>query len=246
MRVADEGGRIDASGGWAIGDIGEIDAPVAGSELELQWLDAALASGRRRAVLWQGATGLVAPMSYRRYASLATVRESFAAEGWPVHLRRSGGGVVPQGPGIVNLTLVEAIDGAPATIATRIYVRLCRSIERALRDLGIESAPGAVEGSLCDGRFNVAVGARKVAGTAQYWRRGGGRQAVLAHAMLLVDADPGDLTVRANAFEAALGSGRRYRADTLTTVAREYRGPLAGQLGVMLRERLTARLLDGD
>ena len=78
-------------------------------------------------------------------------------------------------------------------------------------------------GSFCDGRFNLAVCAqgrlRKIAGSAQYWRRGNGRQAVLAHALLLIDADPALLSAQANRFETALGSGRHYDAKALTSVA---------------------------
>ena len=42
---------------------------------------------------------------------------------------------------------------------------------------------------------------------------------VLAHAVILVDADPVELTARANAFEAALGTGRHSSAHALTSVA---------------------------
>jgi lipoate-protein ligase A len=216
-----------------------IDTPL-DDDSELAWLDEALA-GRPRAVLWHGARGLVAPMSYQRHAALEAVRAAFAADGWPVRPRRSGGGVVPQGPGILNLSLAYPIDGPPGTLAEAVYARLCDVLALALARLGIEAKPRAVEGSFCDGRFNLAVGARKIAGTAQYWRRGGGRQAVLAHALLLVDADVAELTARANDFEAALGSDRRYRAEVLTTVANEYQGPPIA-LDAELRRHLCAAL----
>lgn len=124
---------------------------------------------------------------------------------------------------MLNLSLSYAVHGMPGNVAERVYAHLCNLVSRALAPLGIDANPRAVEGSFCDGRFNLAVGERKIAGTAQYWRRRGGRQAVLAHALLLVDADVVALTDRANAFEAALGSERRYRADVLTTIATECR-----------------------
>jgi hypothetical protein len=46
---------------------------------------------------------------------------------------------------------------------------------------------------------------------------------VLAHAVIVVDADPLALTEAVNAFERDLGSRRRCRAEALTSVA------LAGQ-----------------
>jgi lipoate-protein ligase A len=197
------------------------DAPLDG-EVELQWLAAAL-DGEARAVLWFGAQGLVAPTSYRRHTSLADAARAFEAEGWPLRLRRSGGGLVPQGPGILNLTLAYPCDRAPGSMADEVYRHLCDGLARALATLGIEASPRTVEGSFCDGRYNLAVGARKIAGTAQYWRRAGERHAVLAHALLLMDADIEMLTETANRFEAALHSERRYRADALTSVARERR-----------------------
>jgi lipoate-protein ligase A len=195
------------------------DAPLDG-EVELQWLAAAL-DGEARAVLWFGARGLVAPTSYRRHASLADAARAFEAEGWPLRLRRSGGGLVPQGPGVLNLTLAYPCDAAPGLMADAVYHHLCDVLARALRTLNIQARPRMVEGSFCDGRYNLAVGERKIAGTAQYWRRAGDRHAVLAHALLLVDADIDMLTNLANRFEAALRSERRYRADALTSVARE-------------------------
>ncbi len=42
---------------------------------------------------------------------------------------------------------------------------------------------------------------------------------MLAHAVLLVDADPIEINERANAFEALIGSGRRYEEMKVVTVA---------------------------
>ncbi|HEX6136493.1 MAG TPA: lipoate--protein ligase family protein [Casimicrobiaceae bacterium] len=208
---------------------------------ELAWLDDAL-SGRPRAVLWHGRQGLVAPLSYRRHARLDAACATFASQGWPVELRRSGGGIVPQGPGILNVSLAQPIDGPPGGLAEHVYAHLCGVLARALATLGIDAQPRPLDGSFCDGRFNLAVGARKIAGTAQYWRRGGGRQAVLAHALLLVDADPAELAGRANAFETALGGEPRYRADTLTSVARECGARGGGDLPLRVRQLLAAEL----
>lgn len=43
--------------------------------------------------------------------------------------------------------------------------------------------------------------------------------AVLAHAVLLVDTDPIEINERANAFEAMIGSGKRYEEMKVVTVA---------------------------
>ena len=188
----------------------------------MQWLDAAL-EGHATAALWTGQSGLVAPLSYRRHAQLEAACAASKARGLPVRLRRSGGGVVPQGPGILNITLAYPCAGAVGDMAERVYAHLCQLITNALTRLGIAAFPCSVQGSFCDGRFNLAVShrgsTRKIAGTAQYWRRGNGRQAVLAHALLIVDADPLHLSAQANQFEAALESGRHYDANAMTSVA---------------------------
>ena len=222
-----------------------ISEPVSG-EVELGWLDDALA-GRPRAVLWHGPQGLVVPLSYRRHAKLDAACADFAARGWPVRLRRSGGGVVPQGPGVLNVSLAYAVEGPPGTLAERVYADLCSAIARALATFGIDAQTRAVEGSFCDGRFNLAVGPRKIAGTAQYWRRAGGRQAVLAHALLLVDADAAQLSAQASAFEATIGSERRYDPGVLTTVAIEWKAAHDGatpppDLASQLQHQLAAAL----
>lgn len=203
-----------------------LPAPLAGEAPEPDWLEEALA-GRPRAVLWRSAPALVVPASYRRHDRLQAASEAFAARGWPVRVRRSGGGLVPQGPGILNLSLAWRADGPGGGAGDAVYAHLCAMLSRGLARLGLASRPAAVAGSFCDGRWNLAAdlpdGPRKLAGTAQYWRRREGRSAVLAHALLLVEADTAALTALANEFEAALGSGRRYEPAAVTDVAGEWR-----------------------
>lgn len=217
----------------------------AAGDVELAWLADAL-DGVARAVLWHTPPGLVAPMSYRRHPELDAVAADFAARGWPLRLRRSGGGVVPQGPGVLNLSLTYAVDGPPGAAAEAVYRHLAALLGAALDRLGIEAHAAEVAGSFCDGRYNLAVahagGARKIAGTAQYWKRSGARHAVLAHALLMVDADTDALTAVATAFEAALGSGRAYDAGVITSVARELAAPPAADLSDAVRDAIADAL----
>ena len=220
-------------------------------ELEMQWLERAL-EGQSIAALWRDQPGLVAPLSYRRHANLADVSAASLQQGWPIRLRRSGGGVVPQGPGILNLSLAYPCEGAPATMSGPVYAHLCGLLGYVLECMGIACQLGAIAGSFCDGRFNLAVSTqgktRKIAGTAQYWRRANGRQAVLAHALLLLDADPQLLCAQANRFEAALGSARHYDAAALTSVAQCWSAAHTGQpvpadLFHTVTQRIAAALL---
>lgn len=171
------------------------------------------------ACIWQACQGLVVPRTYLRSAAFDDVCDAFGRRGWPVSVRHSGGGVVPQGPGILNISLAYAIEGPPLDHSDAAYQLLCDLLSTTTSRFDIQAHAQAVEGSFCDGRFNLAVNAganaRKIAGTAQLWRRlpgadGALAQVVLVHGLLLVACDVGVATAQANALEQALGNERRY------------------------------------
>src|SRR5574337_387155 len=194
------------------------DQPVAdGPAAEGEWAERAAATGRAAAHLWRGATGLIVARSCTQLPGWAEASRRHRAQ-----VRASGGGVVPQGPGVVNLSLTWPVDASAPIDLDAVYAALCAELAAALARLAIRARPQAVDGSFCDGRYNLAAGGRKLAGTAQSWRRFGPRMVVLAHAVIVADADPQMLTDAANAFERDLGSPRRYRADALTSVARAW------------------------
>lgn len=183
------------------------------------------------ACIWQAPQGLVVPRTYLQSVAFDDARRIFRSRGWPISVRHSGGGVVPQGPGILNISLAYSIEGRPLDHSDAAYQLLCELISEAIEQFGIQSHTRAVEGSFCDGRFNLAVGtdaeARKIAGTAQLWRRLPRPdrvhvQTVLVHALLLVACDIDAVTEQANALEHVLGNPRRYlpeRAASLHALA---------------------------
>lgn len=188
-------------------------------------LEQAIARGPL-ACIWQSPRSLVVPRSYRRFDSFEAGCEQFAAQGWPVAVRQTGGGIVPQGPGIVNLSLAYLVEGAPMRHSEAGYQLICSILANALHSMGIHAFPAAVEGSFCDGRYNLAVplqgSAVKIAGTAQAWRRVPGSHethAGLVHALVLLDTDTAQVTAVANDFEATIGSERRYQADKVVSAA---------------------------
>ncbi|MEM1130991.1 MAG: hypothetical protein AAGH83_10770 [Pseudomonadota bacterium] len=134
---------------------------------------------------------IVCPASYRRLDGFADLGTSGAAPGWPVATRPTGGGAVPQGPGVLNLALALTVprgfsieDG---------YTILTGILSDALSEFADDLGPGPTPNSFCDGTWNLTIGGRKVAGTAQRWRPlSGGRNRVLAHALVLVDVDIDD------------------------------------------------------
>ncbi len=188
-----------------------------GAQREAEWL-AQAAGGRAVAHLWQGAPGWVVP---RRLTHLPAWPRAGARYGERLQVRASGGGLVPQGPGVWNLSLAWAAPGRGPADADATYRALCAALAAALARLDIHAAPQAVDGAFCDGRYNLAVRGRKLAGTAQAWRRIAAQPVVLAHAVLVVSADPAALTAQANELADTLGQGRPYRDEALTSVARE-------------------------
>ena len=199
------------------------DAPLLqGVASEAQWMAEAAATGHAQAHLWSAPASLVVPRSYAQLPCWAAACAASAAAGWPVQVRSSGGGVVPQGPGVLNLSITWPSASATPKDTDAIYRALCQRLAAAFAHCGVLAVPQGVDGSFCDGRFNLAFEGRKLVGTAQSWRRMGHTPVVLAHAVILMDCDARALTARANAFEAAAGSDRRYRADALTSLARAW------------------------
>lgn len=207
---------------------GSVDVhrePLAdGIAAEAEWMAGCAASGRPAAHLWQGRPGWAVPRRATLLPGWPAAAAADAGHG-QVCVRASGGGVVPQGPGLWNLSLLWPAASATPVDTDRLYAALCAGLAAALARLGLAAAPQPVDGSFCDGRYNLAVGGRKLAGTAQAWRRVGRQRVVLAHAVLVVEADPAALTQRANDFEAALGGKQRYRSGALTSIAREAPDP---------------------
>lgn len=184
----------------------------------------ALAVGSAAACIWQAPQGLVVPRTYAARPGFDDIRAELADQGWPVHVRQSGGGVVPQGPGILNISLAQRFTGRPLDHANALYRHLCALLQASLLTFGIEVHAQAVEGSFCDGRYNLAVGspARKVVGTAQLWRHIPGHafthQIGIVHAMILAQCDTSLATAQANQLETALGSGRYYRPESVDSL----------------------------
>lgn len=208
----------------------------------------ALAVDGAAACIWQAPQGLVVPRTYAARSGFGDIRAELADQGWPVHVRQSGGGVVPQGPGILNISLARRFTGRPLDHADAFYQHLCALLQASLLDFGIEARAQTVEGSFCDGRYNLAVGspARKVVGTAQLWRHIPGhavtQQIGIVHAMILAQCDTALATARANQLEAALGSDRRYQPTSVDSL--DHWLPKARQPGfcTALRHDLVNRL----
>lgn len=198
---------------------------VDGLALERAML-ADVASGATAAAvrLWHAADrALVVPRALargRRFARASAVLEHL---GYPVVVRESGGDVVPQAPGVCNVAV--AFSAPSGGIAGRLsvgaaYEVVCTPLTLWLRRQGVAAAVGSVAGAFCDGRYNVTIDGRKVAGTAQRWRQTRwGSPAVLAHAAIMVDVDVAELVHVTNTFYRLCGVERRCEVASHTTLA---------------------------
>ena len=160
---------------------------------------------------------LVATVRESRMTNFEAASRTLTEQGWPVVVRCTGGSCVPQGPGVVNLSVIH-----PKVRGWRLedgYKLLCGLLTHLLASYGLVTTVGEVAGSFCDGRYNLQVGGQKLVGTAQRWA-GGSRKnaAVLAHACLLVDLDLVEATEKINTLYRLCGNSRQFTPDACTTL----------------------------
>jgi lipoate-protein ligase A len=219
----------------------------AGLRRELALFDRVAAGAiRSGAVFWRSERAIVAPRSAERQSGFAQAAEAMARRGWPVVLRATGGDVVPQSAGLLNIAFSFRAEPSPDFGVNAAYRLFCGPLVEALARLGVDASCGKVPGALCDGDFNLVVDGRKLAGTAQRWRRLGGADrggvAILAEAAILVDADLATLVGAANEFYHRLDVPRRIAAERHVTLAQLLPAP-ALEMGVeSLMNRLAAEI----
>jgi lipoate-protein ligase A len=160
---------------------------------------------------------LVTTVRESRMANFETARKELSAQGWPIIVRCTGGACVPQGPGVINLSVIHrkvrgwSLDDG--------YKMLCDLLTSFLASYGLTTTTGEVPGSFCDGRYNLQIGGQKLVGTAQRWA-GGGREnaAMLAHACLLVDLDLVEATEKINTLYRLCGNPQQFTPEACTTL----------------------------
>lgn len=173
-------------------------------------------------VFWRSEPAIVVPRPATRWPGFAEAARAMAGLGWPVVLRGTGGGLMPQAPGLLNVAVSFRAHPSPTFGIDAAYRLFCAPLIEALARLGVEAGCGAVPGSLCDGAFNLVGGGRKLAGTAQRWRSlpgGTGGVAILAQAVILCRADLEVLSAVANEFYRSCGLSSRVVAERHVTLA---------------------------
>ena len=156
----------------------------------------------------------------RQDTRLPRFREStiqMAAAGWPVVLRKSGGGACPVGLGTVQMATIEP--AIPGTTMNAKYEALTSLIQFTLQFFQITAQTGAMADVYCPGRYDLAVDGKKIAGMSQHWFRNRyGIRCVATAASINVEEAPGALADAVNRFYSAAGSAARCQTDALASV----------------------------
>jgi len=144
-------------------------------------------SGVQSLSIWSSGRGLCVPASYRSAHHFVDACAVMERRHWPVAVRSTGGGCVPQGPGIVNLTWMPG----PADSHTGIfelYDRFAATLIRGMGAIGIRATRHSPGGAWCQGRHDICSNGRKIAGISQR-RTTGAQSLALIHAAILIDCD---------------------------------------------------------
>jgi octanoyl-[GcvH]:protein N-octanoyltransferase len=162
--------------------------------------------------LWTNRQCLVTTRRFARMENFAQAAAASAARGWPVHVRASGGTTVAHRSGMLNVSRYETGLTGSIDIAHH-FEEFSLWLTNALRSIGVPASTGAIAGSHCDGRFNIVVQGRKVAGTACLLRQRHDLTGILAHATVWLDGEiDADIAAICD-FERALGLAAAYRAE---------------------------------
>ncbi len=187
-------------------------------QYEKQLLSDTRADLQPRAHIWRSQQTLVVTKSESRLPGFELAKETLLAKGWPIVVRDTGGAAVPQSPETLNLSLIYKSQKGMDIEAS--YIDLCKPIMRALEDVGVISEATAVEGSFCDGKYNLAVKEgsqiKKIVGTSQKWTSD---KVVLAHAVILSSIDTQAATDAINEFYRLAGSTEVKSADVVTSIS---------------------------
>jgi len=177
-------------------------------------------SARGPAILiWRSARALIVARGQTRWPNFEGATGELAEMGWPVLVRTSGGGAFPISPGTVQVAMIARYADLGMSM-DGVYEQLGLLIASALAEFGILVGVGTTPGgAFCEGRHDLVVAGRKIAGLAQHWGvRGRGERCVTGAASVLVDADINELVEIVDRFHAACGRRIDIRPEAVTTV----------------------------
>jgi octanoyl-[GcvH]:protein N-octanoyltransferase len=168
--------------------------------------------------IWRSQPALIVTRGQTRWPDFEAAGARLAEMGWPVLVRMSGGGAFPISPGTVQIAMI-ARHPCMGHSMEAIYSRLGSLIASALAEIDILARFGETPGTFCNGRHDLVVADRKIAGLAQHWRHcADGGRCITASASVLVDADIDEFVRIVDRFNGLCERVIDIRADTITTV----------------------------
>jgi lipoate-protein ligase A len=191
--------------------------------VELDLLDLVLAEPATPVLrLWRTHPCLVVTPLLAQRPAFAAAADASASRGWPVVTRRTGGGPVPQTAGTLNVSHAFASPRSEAPSLDLAFRGFADWLAAGLRGLGLAPEIGEIAGSCCPGRYDIAIGGRKLIGIAQRWRQGRRGDdlltATLVHAMVWIEGGLGDGIDALERFLEEAGTPERFRRERMGTL----------------------------
>ena len=142
------------------------------------------------------------------------------SQGYLTLHRMSGGKAVWQDEGYLNFSVMAPRErmGVPEA-----YGKFSEGFMVGLEQLGLESAFKHVEGAFCDGPYDLAIGERKLVGTAQVQKR----TYMIVHGTAMVDCEVDDMVRIVGEFYEQAGDPMDLRAETMITLREALQRPIA-------------------
>ncbi len=198
-----------------------LSEPLEQLRYEFQIFEA-LTAGCQTLRLWQSQRAIIVTATEARLAGFAAAAERARSRGWAVAVRRSGGGAVCVGPGVL---VVSFLHQTVRNDLNESYRMFADAVTRAISDLGVGGLGialdvGHVVGAYCDGRFDLAWQGLKVGGIAQRRRVVEGGVNVWIHAVLSIETLAEPYTAEVARLYADLGSLRVADPARTTSLAR--------------------------
>lgn len=161
--------------------------------------------------LWRPGRCLAVGRFDRKLPRFEEAVQAFTSARVPVVQRLSGGQAVWQDAGHLNFSVIAPREriGVPEA-----YRRFCEGLILGLRELGIESEHRHVEGAFCDGPYDLAIGNRKMVGTAQAQKR----DYMIVHGTILVDCDIDEMIRMISQFYERSGEPKAFRRESMITL----------------------------
>jgi len=160
--------------------------------------------------IWSNSHCIVASRSQTVRPEFGAARAMSERAGWPVVMRRSGGTAVVHRPGILNVSIRRRVPLDSPRWMSQGYDAFLAHLIQALELLAVDCDAGEVPGAYCDGRFNLRVGGRKLAGTAAHSGLREGSRICLFHAAIVLCSSIHEDIAAIEEFESALGAEQRY------------------------------------